>query len=327
MNPETQLISLNLQNISNVDSEVNLLSYGNGISNVSTYYKIPFTFVSGVQYQLLSTIGGVFNNYFTAPVILTINDLINDFNTGGLAPYAFFSYELNGSAPNYNLFIKILDSTFIPTTFRSLTPTVSYSVGLPYQVPFNSTVSITTGTSITYQELLSELSYQPYKVNTINVYAETQEQAMQRLKKVKRTTFGVTETDFDRPRIDPMQQQYAIEHINTEFTPSPINTLNYVVNGGEYVRMWLYYSRIEQLKLKSKDSENLQNVNILKSKLIIPNKMLKIKESINPLFDLVGTYVHKKENIKDSIAKTIEKREITDEEVYNSFDSLDFNEF
>ena len=133
-NPESELIALTLTNILNVDSEVDLFSFGTGgtsTNNTTTYYKIPFVFVSGVQYQLLSTIGGVFTNYFTAPSILTINDLILDFNSFGLSTYGLFSYEVNGSAPNYTLIIQILNSTFVPTTFRSLTPTVNYSAGNP----------------------------------------------------------------------------------------------------------------------------------------------------------------------------------------------------
>ena len=114
------------------------------IGNTTTYFKINFTFVSGVQYQLLSTIGGAFNNYFTTSIV-TINDLILDFNSFGLSSYALFSYEVNGSAPNYTLIIKILNSTFVPTTFRSLTPTVNYSAGNPYTTILNSAQSLYNG--------------------------------------------------------------------------------------------------------------------------------------------------------------------------------------
>ena len=321
-NPEGELIALTLTNILNVDSEVDLFSYGVGgtsTNNTTTYYKINFTFVSGVQYQLLSTIGGVFTNYFTAPSILTINDLILDFNSFGLSTYGLFSYEVNGSAPNYTLIIQILNSTFVPTTFRSLTPTVNYSAGNPYTTILNSTVTISTGTSITYGELLSELQNQPYIINSINVYANTKQQSMQRLKKIKRTMSGVSATDFNRPRIDPMQNQFAIEHIDANFTPSPINILNYNMKGLESVRMWFYYDRIDISEINQKKFNE-----IIEPKTI--NKMIKITKSINPLFDLVGTKQERQITIKEKLAPTIENRDVTDEEVYNSFDGLDFKE-
>jgi hypothetical protein len=321
-NPESELISLTLTNILQTDSEVDLFSFSSGgttTNNTTTYYKINFTFVSGVQYQFLSTIGGVFNNYFTAPSILTIDDLILDFNSGGLATYGFFSYEVNGSAPNYTFIIKILDSTFIPTTFRSLTPTVSYPSGNPYTTILNSTVTISTGTSISYGELMSELQNQPYIINSVNVYADTQEQAMQRLKKTKKTASGLVYVDFERPRVDPMQSQFAIEHIDTKFTPSALNSLNYNMRGLESVRMWFYYDRIDISEINQKEFNQ-----IIEPKTII--KMIKIRESINPLFDLVGTFKEKKVSIKEKLAPTIENRDVTDEEVYNSFDGLDFKE-
>lgn len=321
-NPESELIALTLTNIVNTDSEVDLFSFGSGgttINNTDTYYKVNFTFVSGVQYQLLSTIGGIFNNYFTAPSILTINDLILDFNASGLAPYGLFSYEINGSAPNYTLVIKILDSTFIPNTFRSLTPTVSYVIGSPYIVQRNSTVVITTGTSISYEELMSELQNQPYIIDSVNVYADTQEQSMQRLKKTKKTASGLVYVDFERPRVDPMQNQFAIEGIETKFTPSALNSLNYNLKGNESVRMWFYYNRIDISEINQKKFNK-----IIEPKTI--EKMIKIAKSINPLFDLVGVKEERQITIKEKLAPSIENRDVTDEEVYNSFDGLDFKE-
>ena len=50
-----------------------------------------------------------------------------------------------------------------------------------------------------------------------------------------------------------------------------------------------------------------------------------IKQSINPFFDLMGIKNIEKINIKEDIKKTINLRDdVTDEEVYNSFDGLDF---
>ena len=130
---------------------------------------------------------------------------------------------------------------------------------------------------------------------------------------------GVSATDFNRPRIDPMQNQFAIEHIDANFTPSPINILNYNMKGLESVRMWFYYDRIDISEINQKKFNE-----IIEPKTI--NKMIKITKSINPLFDLVGTKQERQITIKEKLAPTIEKRDVTDEEVYNSFDGLDFKE-
>jgi hypothetical protein len=321
-NPESELISLTLTNIVNVDSEVDLFSLGSGstaTNNTDTYYKINFFFTSGGSYQVQYFYNGVFNNYFTATSPLTINDLILELNSSLLGAYALFSYQLNGDFPDYTLIIKILDNLFVPVNFRNLSIGVSYPAGTPYVVQKNSTVVITTGTSITYGELLSELQNQPYIINTINIYANTQAQSMQRLKKIKRTMSGVSATDFNRPRIDPMQNQFAIEHIDANFTPSPINILNYNMKGLESVRMWFYYDRIDISEINQKKFNEIIEPKTIK-------KMIKISKSINPLFDLVGTKQERQITIKEKLAPTIEKRDVTDEEVYNSFDGLDFKE-
>ena len=52
-----------------------------------------------------------------------------------------------------------------------------------------------------------------------------------------------------------------------------------------------------------------------------------LRESINPLFDLIGIKNLKKINIKDSVTKNIKLRNnVTDEEIYNSFDGIDYKE-
>jgi hypothetical protein len=302
----------------NASAYVWISSHGGSTTtnNTDNYFKVNFTFSAGIVYRIISIQYGI-NQYYTTPVVATINDLINDFNSV-LGAYGVFSYEVNGSAPNYTLIIKGLDPTWDFDIFETFTPVFTANFNT-YIVQKNSTVVITTGTSITYGELLSELQNQPYIINSINVYANTQTQSMQRLKKIKRTMSGVSATDFNRPRIDPMQSQFAIEHIDANFTPSPINILNYNMKGLESVRMWFYYNRIDISEMNQKKFNE-----IIESKTI--NKMIKITKSINPLFDLVGTKQERQITIKEKLAPTIENRDVTDEEVYNSFDGLDFKE-
>jgi hypothetical protein len=320
--PERKLIVLTLTNIVNTDSEVDLFSFGVGgtsKNHTDLYYKNNFTFTSLGSYQVQYYYDGVFLNYFTSSLINNIDDLILELNTSSLGAYVLFSYETNGAYPFYTLILKILDNLFVPSNFRNLTIGASYSFSSPYVVQKNTTVEITTETSITYDELLSELQNQPYIIDSVNVYTNSQSQSMQRLKKTQKIGTGLVYVDFERPRLDPMQSQFAIEGIQTKFTPSSLNSLNYNMKGGESVRMWFYYNRIDISEINQKKFNE-----IVETKKV--EKMIKISKSINPLFDLVGIKQERQITIKEKLAPTIENRDVTDEEVYNSFDGLDFKE-
>jgi hypothetical protein len=194
----------------------------------------------------------------------------------------------------------------------------SYTFGAPIETIAGSTVSVTTEGGITYNELLSELQTQPYIISTVNIYTNTQEQSLQRFRKTQKEANGYTLIDFERPKLDPMQNQFAIEGIQTKFTPSPLNALNYNIKGNQTVRIWLYYKMIDMSV--PKDIPPITKV--LPTKKV--EKMI-IKKSINPFFDLIGIKNIEKINIKEDVKKNINLRnDITDEEVYNSFDGLDF---
>jgi hypothetical protein len=194
----------------------------------------------------------------------------------------------------------------------------SYTFGAPIETIAGSTVSVTTEGGITYNELLSELQTQPYIISTVNIYTNTQEQSLQRFRKTQKEANGYSLIEFERPKLDPMQNQFAIEGIQTKFTPSPLNALNYNIKGNQTVRIWLYYKMIDMSV--PKDIPPITKV--LPTKKV--EKMI-IKKSINPFFDLIGIKNIEKINIKEDVKKNINLRnDITDEEVYNSFDGLDF---
>lgn len=188
----------------------------------------------------------------------------------------------------------------------------------PIQVIAGTTVEVSTGTSITYAELLNELQTQPYIITYVNVYTDSQAQSTQRLRKTQKEANGLSLVDFKRPKLDPMQRQFAIENIETNFTPSPLNALNYNLKGNQSVRIWLYYNRIDMSEITEDKFKELENPK--------PKEMI-VRESINPVFDLLGITNVKKINIKEDIKKNIVLRDdVTDEEIYNSFDGLDYNE-
>lgn len=194
---------------------------------------------------------------------------------------------------------------------------MTYYFGDAIEVIAGSTVTVQTEGGITYNELVSELQTQPYMINPVNIYTNTQAQSLQRFRKTQKEATGYTLIEFERPKLDPMQNQYAIEGIETKFTPSSLNALNYNIKANQTVRIWLYYKMIDI----SHPSEIPPITKVLPKKV---EKMI-IKESINPFFDLVGITNVKKINIKEDIKKTINLRnDVTDEEVYNSFDGLDY---
>ena len=121
MNPKLQLISLNLTNIVDTDSEVNLLSsqLGSNNSAFDTYYKIDFLNIFPfVKFQLNYSLNGVPISYQVNGGSSVLNiSLLMSFLNSGLGAYAFFSYELS-TTPSYStLIIKILDLNFVPVQF------------------------------------------------------------------------------------------------------------------------------------------------------------------------------------------------------------------
>jgi hypothetical protein len=123
MNPKLQLIALNLTNLANTDSEVNLLFAPSGGNNspFDTYYEISFIdyFSFAVKFRLTYTLSGttIIYNANGGLSIPNINSLILDLNSG-LGAYALFSYEISPTPSTYILIIKILNSNFIPIQFE-----------------------------------------------------------------------------------------------------------------------------------------------------------------------------------------------------------------
>lgn len=121
MNPKLQLISLTLTNISNIDSQVNLLSsqLGSNNSAFDTYYKIDFLDIFPSAFVFLTyNLNEIEIEYSVngGSAVNNINSLILDLNSN-LGAYAIFSYQLSSIPNHYTLIIKILDSTFVPIEF------------------------------------------------------------------------------------------------------------------------------------------------------------------------------------------------------------------
>jgi hypothetical protein len=322
MNNPKNLISLTLSNVSSVDSEVNLFS-GNSTNassstDVTVYQSVEMIFVAGVQYQITGTDDGIFTNYFSAPAIADIDALMTDLNGGGLSGYAIFTYELNTTAPNYKIFAEIIDPLFIFSLFRSLTPTVTYNFTSKYNTIQGSTVIATTNSDLTYSELVNELINQPYIIDSISVFASTLAQASEQLKKVERVSSGQSVTKFNYPTIDPLQKQFSIIGIDANFSPSPVSSIVYTIKANETVTLFFYYKMIDQIediaKLEAIVPIQIQNKKTMKTETII----------IIPMFELVGKSFAK--TIVDKMSIKVIPREVTHDEIFNSFGGTDFKQ-
>jgi regulator of extracellular matrix RemA (YlzA/DUF370 family) len=178
---------------------------------------------------------------------------------------------------------------------------------------------ITEGVS--YSELLSELTNQPYILDKMSVYADTSEQVTQKLTKIKRTSNGISKTEVEYPKLNPNQFQFVLENIKLDFIPSPISKLQYRVKANQTVNLWFYYRNIDATTMLTENKKELLletpiNKNIKQSSMRI--------EKTNPLISIIKP---KKRTIKEIVKSNSKLRDITqisDEEVFNAFDETDF---
>jgi len=316
------LISFDLFNISDVDSSVNLFSQPsvNTLSNnsfTSIFFKSNFEFISGAVYNIRGVVStGAFFQWLSSGVIVTINDLITELNI--FASTSNMTFTIEGTNPYYTItFNSSNQNYYILELFRVYNSPVTDSPFINYSVITGSTVSVQTN-GVSYPEICNELQQQSYIIESCNVYANSQSQSSEQFNKISKTPMGNVSTDLNVPRLDPMQNQFAIENIDLKFTPSPLNKLEYTIKGGESVRMFFIYNNIIPVP------KELNPIIKIETKKIYP--MIFLKPISNPLFELTRIKNKKNESIKDVVSNQITLREITDEEVFNSFDGLDFNE-
>lgn len=311
MENKKNIIPLDFTNISSADSTVDLFYHTS--SNVTeTYYKTTVTFGLTQKVQGLNS-GASFSDSFVEANITDFINAVNLFYAGNM----FFSAELvSGSV--YNILTRILNTNY---SLTGIVMSVTTSIPVEYDVIFGTTVAVTTD-GIDYTQTVNELQFQPCILTSVNVYATTIDQVSTRFYKTERETNGHSVINVDSPKVDPMQTQFAIENIDINFSPSPLNILQYTFKGSQSVLMFFYYKQIDILNLSS-EKNNTEQIKITKQ---TSSPMIKVKQSINPLFDLVGVHQEKRVSIKTVISKGITSREISDEEVYNSFDGIDYSE-
>lgn len=186
-------------------------------------------------------------------------------------------------------------------------------------------VIVSTIGNLTYTELCNEINVQPYLLTKASIFANTISQVSKKLKKTRKETNGIVREDFNYIAVDPMQKQYAINNIELNFTPSPLNGIEYTVEAGERVRIWFYYENKDLINIDSKKADEVELINNKKE-----DKKMKNKVAIsNPMFVLINRYSKRKTALKDVIkskAKFRKNDEISEQEVFESFDGSDFKE-
>ena len=312
------LISLDLTNISSTTSDVDIFSFGSSSGATDTYFITQFAYYPTVQVSNLSFGSPTIDSFFGG----TISDLISNINAFYVGIY-LFTYELvsgTGIGAIYRLYVKQLDSNY---TAVSIYSNQDYYF-TENSIIKNSTIAVTSNSELTYNEISNDLQVQPYIIDSINVYANSLSQVDQRWKKVSRNANGVSFTDFNQPRVDPLQRQFAIENIGVNFVPSSINNLGYRLLGLETVRVFFYYRTKDQFDLSEKNCLEQSNFT-QNTPFIIPKDMnTKMNVSI-PLIEITKPKVSLI-SIKDKVAPKIKPREITEAEVFSAFDGVDYKE-
>lgn len=317
------LISLDFTNISNVTSDVNIFSFGSSFGATDTYFTTTFAFYTAIQFNSLS-FGSPTSKIFDGA---SISVIVNDMNAFYSNIYKF-TYELvsgTGIGAIYRVYAKQLNINYTAVSIVTvIEPDLNYYYFSEQNVIYGSTVAVTSNSELSYNEISNDLQVQPYIIDSINVYANTISQVDTRWKKITKNANGLSATDFNQPRVDPMQKQFAIENIQLNFIPSSINNLGYRLNGLETVRVFFYYRTKDQFDLGKKQRLSQENFNtntpILKPEIMIHKKQINI-----PLIDLTKERI-KTVSVKEKIAKEIKPREISEAEVFSAFDGVDYKE-
>lgn len=176
---------------------------------------------------------------------------------------------------------------------------------------------------LTYDELVSELQYQPYKLLSANVYANSIDQVNQTFLVNNREATGHVNLDLKTPGLSPMFRQFVQQNIMLNFSPSSTNLLKYTLGPAETVRLIFPYHHQELLTIPDKT--------IFVPKTEIPElEQIIVKERTHdvPMLELVKA--HNKEPNGHFLKKVIEpfipKRRVQKEEVYSAFNGYDYKE-
>jgi hypothetical protein len=179
---------------------------------------------------------------------------------------------------------------------------------------------------LSYSELLSELTNQPYIFDEMSVFANSSSQSTQIVQKIKKTQSGESFESLESPKLDPIQIQFVINKIKLDFIPSPINKLRYTVKANESVSLWFFYRTKSLFNYKPK-LENIIVPEVVNNNEVSNINIVKMKKQIEvPMVSLVQKNI-KRKSIKEIVKSKSKLRNITqisETEVFGAFDDSDF---
>jgi hypothetical protein len=109
-----------------------------------------------------------------------------------------------------------------------------------------TTTTISIGASgVTYDELVSELSTQPYMFTDIYISCETAAQLDNQFVINKLQPNGTAKIDLAQPLLDPNYSQLVNDTIPVYMPTSALNDLQYVIDAGETVKMVISYEHAD----------------------------------------------------------------------------------
>jgi len=191
-----------------------------------------------------------------------------------------------------------------------------------------TSVSVDLGSSLTYNQLMNELQFQPYIFDDMSIFADSSSQVGQIVTKTKKTSGGEVYEEVESPKISPTQYQFVIDNIKLSFIPSPINSLKYKVKANQSVSLWFFYRHRELIDYRSK---NIKIPSAINNKEIMKSQSKPTEKSIfiNPIFSLVnkvGRQKKQNKTIKEIIGLDIKTRDVSNQEVITAFEDSDFIE-
>lgn len=218
----------------------------------------------------------------------------------------------------YNIFFYSSVLTLI-----DITGSIVYNaIGLNQNIITGSTVNVEVGaTSLTYNELVSELNSQPYKLDFVNVYANDINQVNTSFVVNNVEMTGHLVSEEQGISLSPISKQFVQLNIPIDYTPRPTSSLEYTVGAGENLKLIFSYSHAKLIRLP-------------KDVILVPKKELPNIEGVfrqlagrNPLTALIeDSNLSHGGRIKKVLQKYVEPSKVDVRQVWSAFDDSDFKE-
>lgn len=237
-------IVLDLQNLNNVDSTVNLFNPTIDYSGTFRQRSINLlAFQSGQWIVRASKNGGGLITYIFDEVT-DLADLISKLNeTFTYNGVGVFTYDEVAGKFYLEAYVDLAVWDFFNVSPPFPQPT-SLFADSSTTAATGSSVQVTSESNVTMNEITQEVAFQAYKMNSVNIYADNINQANNDMTVGTRTSAGVQYRDIKYPAINPIQRQFALENVELGFIPSVTNKLLYKVDANQRVRLIFKYSKV-----------------------------------------------------------------------------------